>query len=256
MSRSSNSPRYFAACDQGAQIERYHALVLEALRHVPLDDPQGQTFGNRRFADPRFANQHRVVLGASQQDLDDAADFLVAADHRIQLALTGPFDQVDAVALEGLELLLRVLIGDAGGAAHGLQSLKHVGVGDRVEFEDVAGLGIDLRQGEQQVFRRNELVFHGGGQSLGRFENIHQAFTRLRGRPAGDPRQMAEFGLDDLIELAAIDADLIEQRPGNALSLGQKGGQQVQGVDLRIAAIGSELLRPLDRLLSLDGEFV
>ena len=44
----------------------------------PLDD--------RRLADAGLADQHRVVLGAPRQHLDDAADLLVAADHRIELS--------------------------------------------------------------------------------------------------------------------------------------------------------------------------
>ena len=65
----------------------------------PCDDAQGQALGDGRLADARLADQHGVVLRAPRQDLDDAADFLVAADHRVELALAGPFDQVDAVFL-------------------------------------------------------------------------------------------------------------------------------------------------------------
>ena len=64
-----------------------------------------------------------------REDLDHAADFLVAADHRIELALAGPFDQVDAVALQGLELGLGVLVGHPGAAADGLQGLEQFLVG-------------------------------------------------------------------------------------------------------------------------------
>jgi hypothetical protein len=45
----------------------------------PLDD--------RRLANARLADQHRIVLGATLQHLDGAADFIVTADHRIELAL-------------------------------------------------------------------------------------------------------------------------------------------------------------------------
>ena len=34
----------------------------------------------------RFTDQHRVVLGAALQHLDRAAYFVIAPDHRIQLA--------------------------------------------------------------------------------------------------------------------------------------------------------------------------
>ncbi len=115
----------FGAGDQRAHVERDDAFVLQALRHVALHDAQGQPFGDGRLADARLADQHRIVLRAPREDLDHAADFLVAADHRIELALAGPFDQVDAVLLQGLEFVLGVLVGHAGRAANGLQRLEH-----------------------------------------------------------------------------------------------------------------------------------
>ena len=93
------------------------ALVLEALRHVALDDAQGEPFDDRRLADARLADEHGVVLRAPREDLDHAADFLVAADDRVELALLGPLDQVDAVLFQRLELAFGVLIGDARAAA-------------------------------------------------------------------------------------------------------------------------------------------
>ena len=125
LSRSSNSPRNFVPAIERAHVERDHALVLEALRHVALHDPQGQPFDDGRLADARLADQHGIVLRAPREHLDHAADFLVAADHRVELALPGPLDQVDAVLLQGLELVFRVLIGHAGAAADRLQRLEH-----------------------------------------------------------------------------------------------------------------------------------
>ncbi len=47
----------------------------------------------------------------------DAADLVVAPDHRVELALRGRLGEVAAEALERLELVLRVLIGDPLAAA-------------------------------------------------------------------------------------------------------------------------------------------
>src|SRR3989304_4220123 len=44
---------------------------------------------DRRLADAGLANQDGVVLRAARQDLHHAAHFVVAADHRIELALAG-----------------------------------------------------------------------------------------------------------------------------------------------------------------------
>jgi hypothetical protein len=61
---------------------------------------------------------HGIVLGAAREDLDHAADLLVAPDHRVELALLGGVRQVAAELLERLVGLLRVLRGDAPSAAH------------------------------------------------------------------------------------------------------------------------------------------
>ena len=74
------------ARQQRRHVERQHALALERFRHFAVDDALRQAFDDRGLADARLADQHRVVLGAALQDLDRAADFVVAADHRIELA--------------------------------------------------------------------------------------------------------------------------------------------------------------------------
>src|ERR1700733_13432176 len=75
-SRSSNSPRNLAP-------------AISEPTSSAIDDAQRQPFSDGGLAHARLADQHRIVLGAAGQDLDGAADFLVAADHRVELALTG-----------------------------------------------------------------------------------------------------------------------------------------------------------------------
>ena len=65
-------------------------LFFRLSRHVALDDAQGEAFDDRRLADARLADQHGIVLRAAREDLDHAANFLVAADDRIELALPWP----------------------------------------------------------------------------------------------------------------------------------------------------------------------
>ena len=59
------------------------------------DDALGQALDDRGLADAGLADQHRVVLGAALQDLDGAADLVVAADHRVELALAGPLGEIE-----------------------------------------------------------------------------------------------------------------------------------------------------------------
>ena len=78
------------AGEQRADVERDHAAVTQRLGDVTRDDPLGEALDDRRLADAGVADQHRVVLGAAGEHLDDAADLLVAADHRVELAGSRP----------------------------------------------------------------------------------------------------------------------------------------------------------------------
>ena len=101
------------AGDQGAHVQGEDALALETLRHLAVEDALRQAFDDSGLAHSGFADQHRVVLGAALQHLDGAADFVIAPDYRVQLALLRPFGEVDAVLGQRLPLLLRI------GALHG-----------------------------------------------------------------------------------------------------------------------------------------
>ena len=96
----------FGAGDERAHVERHELLVLEAFRHVAIDDAQRQTFGDGRLADARLADQHRIVLGAPRQHLDGAADFLVAADDRVELAAARRFGEIAGIFFERIIALL------------------------------------------------------------------------------------------------------------------------------------------------------
>ena len=96
----------------------HDALALQPLGHVAGDDALREALDDRRLADAGLADQHRVVLRAAREHLDDAADLLVAADHRVELALLGQRGQVAAELLERLVGALGILRGDALAAAH------------------------------------------------------------------------------------------------------------------------------------------
>ncbi len=101
------------AGQQPGHVEHQHLLALQRIRHLVIDDALRQSFHDGRLADARLADQHRVVLGAPLQDLHGAADFVVAPDHRVELALRGAFGKVDAVFVQRLALALGFLRIDA-----------------------------------------------------------------------------------------------------------------------------------------------
>ena len=77
------------AREQRADVERDHAPVAQRLGDVAVDDALGEALDDRRLADAGLADQHRVVLRAAGEDLDHAADLVVAADHRVELVVLG-----------------------------------------------------------------------------------------------------------------------------------------------------------------------
>ncbi len=107
----------FRAGDERAHVERQDALALQTFRHFTVDDPLREALDDGRLADARLADQHRIVLGAPLQHLHGAADLVVAADHRIELARLGALGQIDRVLLERLAALLGVRVVDLLAAA-------------------------------------------------------------------------------------------------------------------------------------------
>ncbi len=96
------------AGDEGAEIERVELLVAERVGHVVVDDLLGKAFDDRRLADAGLADQHRIVLGASREDLHHPLELAGAADHGIELALACHLRQVAAELVEDLAVLVVV----------------------------------------------------------------------------------------------------------------------------------------------------
>jgi hypothetical protein len=102
LSRSSNSPRYFAPATMAPRSRLISACRAERLGHVAVDDALGQALDDGGLADAGLADEHGVVLGAAREHLDDPADLGVAADDRVELAVARGLGEVGAVLLQGL----------------------------------------------------------------------------------------------------------------------------------------------------------
>src|SRR5690349_22558891 len=76
----------FRPGDQRADIERQQALAHQRLRHLARDNALGQPLDDGRLANAWLANQRRIVLLAARKDLNNALDFLLAPDDRVELA--------------------------------------------------------------------------------------------------------------------------------------------------------------------------
>ncbi len=75
------------AGEQRAHVEREDRRIGERFGNLALDDPLGETFGDRRLADAGITHVKRVVLRTAAQDLDGSVDLGMATDQRIDAAV-------------------------------------------------------------------------------------------------------------------------------------------------------------------------
>ena len=94
----------FGPRDEQTNVKGEDALVFQDVWNFTLLDALSKTFGDGRLAHTRLADQHRIVLGAATQDLDDPFNFVVATNHRIQLGLAGHLGEVAAEFIQGWRL--------------------------------------------------------------------------------------------------------------------------------------------------------
>ena len=243
---------------QAAHVQGNDALVLQAGGHVAAHDAQRQPLGDGRLADTRLADQHRVVLGAPAEDLDDAADLLVAADDRVEFALARQFGQIAPVFGQRLVGGFRVLAGDALAAADALQGLQ-----DRVAAD--AGRGQQLLcaiagfvgQRQEQVLGADIVVVHPVSLALSSLQHALQrpADAWLHGI-AVDPRPVVEGNIDLGNELLRVAPKPKHNLRHDAVGLLQQRQKQMFRLNLRVVIGFSLRLSLQQRFLGALRKFV
>ena len=248
----------FCSRNHRAEVERQHLLVLERLRHVAIDDAQRQTLDDRRLADARLADQHRIVLGAPRQHLDGPANFLVAPDHRIELAGAGDRGDVAGIFLQRVETLLGVGAVDPAAAA----DLGHC---------LLQRLGRDARRGErrcrraarggqrqQQAVLRNVAVAGLGRGLLRRVQQADELGRRLRlaGAAAAHLRQAGELGLHGVLRRKRIAASGADQARRRTLLVVQQRLEQVLGRQPLMKLADRDGLRGLQKAFAAIGKLL
>ena len=244
--------------NQRAHIERHQLLVLQALRHIAVDDAQSKTFCDRRLADAGFTDQDRVVLGPARQDLDRATDLVVAADHRIEATFAGLLGQVARIFLQRVEAGLG--IGAVGGAAladlvdHLVQRIRRHAT--LLERGRCRGGGFDRKRLQQaldrdeavtgllcRIFRRRKHL----GERLGQID-LSIAAGHLgklgQSRIIGDPHRLG------------IATGTIDQRGGHALLVVEQNLQHMLRRELLVPFRQGMGLRGLQKTAHAFGIFL
>ncbi len=245
------------AGDQRAHVEREHAAIAQAFGHFALDDALRETFHNRGLADARLADQHGIVLGAPLQHLDRAADFLVAADHRIELAAFGARGQIDAVFLQRLALFLGVFALHFFAAAQLFDRRFKMRLRRAGGLQCSAQFALVFQRREHEQFAGDELIAALLRQLVGEIEQPRQlvADVHIAFLPA-DLGQPLEYFANALAQRRHIDLSLGQQRPGRAALLVEQRGHHVHRLEHVVIASDRQRLRIGERLLKTRGEFV
>ena len=189
---------------QQAHVQRVQLHALQRRRHVARGDAQGQTLDHGRLAHAGLAGEDRVVLPAAHQDVDGLADFRIAADHRVQLAVARALGEV------GGELVQRGRFAGHRGIARGR----------------VGAVFGDRRIGRAQALRG---FFRTLGDLVELVLEIVQA--ELRKQLAATEGQLAQagFGQQGQQQVAAADAAVVRvqrrDQPGVFQQRGQVGAE-------------------------------
>jgi len=235
-----------------AHVERDDALVLQPFGHVPAHDALAEAFHDGGLAHARLADEHGVVLSTPRQDLDRAADLLVAADDRVELALPRGLGQVAAVLLQRLVGGFGVLAGDALAAADGGQCGQDAVARDAEPAEQPCGIAaIVARKRQQDVLRADVVVLHLVAFSV----RVLQHALNLPAQPGLDISAVGlgpagEIALQLPRDRARIRVGLAQDLPGHAVLLLEQGQQQMLGLDLRMIIALRELLGGHDSFLA------
>ena len=217
-------------------VEGQDALVEQRLGDVAGDDAVGEALGDRGLADARLADQGRVVLGPSRQDLDDPLDLLLSADDGIQLSCTGGVGQVDAELVDGRGLARPLGLGRRAGGRALRQDADDL-VADLVEvdaerLEDTGGDPLALAdEAEEQVLRADVVVTEAAGLVDGQLDDPLGA----RGEPdLADDRAVttADDELDRRPDLGQLDVHVLEDARRHALALADEAQEQMLRADV------------------------
>ena len=231
--------------------------MLEALWHFAVDDALRQAFDNRGLAHARLADQHRIVLGAAGQDLNGAANLVIATDHRVELALLGARGQINGVFFQGLPLILGILIRDLLAAAHGLDALLDQGPAGAGLAQQRAQFALVLQRRQHEQLGADVAVLALLGEFVAEIEQTRQGVGNLHiAAGALDARQTVERFAKLGAQQIDVDIGLGEQGPHRAAVLIEQCCQHMHRLDELVIAAHRQALSVAQSQLKLAGQFV
>jgi hypothetical protein len=191
----------FGAGHDEREVEAEDALVGEEAGHFAVGDALGEAFDDGRLAHAGLADEHGIVLGAAAENLDDALEFAVAADQRIELPVHGGLGQVAAELGQQAGLALALLRRSflLRGAAQLVANLRQL---EAALLQNLRGEALLFaQQAQQQMLGADVLV----AQPLGFFRRIGQ-------HPLALVRERQVHGGRDLLADGGVRLNLLADR--------------------------------------------
>ena len=139
-------------------IEGEELFVFQVLGHVTPKDTLCQSLYDGCLTGTRFTDKHRIVLGASAQDLEYTTYFLVTTDYRVQLTGTCGFYQVDGIFAQRLVCVLARLRSHLLSLAQFVDGCAEVFFVHSRILQYGAGCAFDIQQRQEQCFQGYILV--------------------------------------------------------------------------------------------------
>ena len=256
------------ASHHAGQIQRQQLLVQQIFRYIACGDLPRQPLRDGGLADARLTDQAGVVLRAAGQDLNHALDLLIAADDRIQLALTGIRRQVAGKFRQRL-IVFAVLLNASGGlriaasalsAGRGAELLHQRGVElpgvHTGRAQDTDGHIVALAEDTgQQMLRADTGVAAAGGVLHGDLQYVLGAGAQaLRGIAAG--KSGTDALANHLRQQIVGQTCFGQYGVGKALVLPHQAKQQVLCAHVAVTQLARSLLSQLQGFLRSRSEFI
>jgi hypothetical protein len=227
------------------------------IRDVAGNDPLRQPLDDRRFTDARLADQRRIVLRPSRQDLHDPVDLGAPPDERSEPARPRRLGQVDAerVHVGRLRLLFALTVG--GTLAHDLHHLgAHLFQVHAETLENAGGDALPFpHQSEQQMLGSDVVMVEASRFVDGELDDLL--------RPGGKPDLTHDHGLapaDDELDgrpdLGELHPHVAQHASGNAVAFAHQSQEKVFGADVVVVEPLGFLLGQRQHLPGALGELV
>src|SRR5690606_3999699 len=184
--------------------------------------------------------------------------FLIAADHRIDLAHPSGLAQVATESFQRLVPALGVWIGRSLPAPHVLEHFEYGLLVHSLLAKGLPGRFFRFGERHEQVLRRDEFVAQDLGFGQCAVEYLLEPIAQvLAGHAcARYDRELRQGGIDLLCEDGGVHFEPLENRHHDALGILQESLQDVRRLDALVVLRGRYLHPLLDGLLCFEGKFL